>query len=101
MVVSASFQPGALYQTSRVWDACVEHAPFFRFVQQSFRRHCRGDWGDCCPDDAALNDTALQDGGRIFSVYHIPPTLYALESSIWIITESDRSYTTILFPSDY
>ena len=44
---------------------------------------------------------ALQGGDRLFSVYEIPQGLFALESKIWIITESDRSYTTVLFPSEY
>ncbi|MBL0023486.1 MAG: plasmid related protein [Saprospiraceae bacterium] len=63
--------------------------------------HLQGDWGDCCEQDQDSNETALQGGGRLFSVYHIPAGLFALESKIWIITESDRSYTTVLFPSEY
>ena len=99
--ISLAFHPGQMVQTSRVFDASREHQPFFTFIRSSIARHLRGDWGDCCEQDQDSNDIALQDGGRIFSVYHIPPGLFALESKIWIITEADRSYTTILFPSEY
>ena len=59
-------------------------------------RHARGDWGDVCNEDSALNDDALENGGRIMSVYKLfaGPTL-------WIITESDRSVTTLLLPDEY
>ena len=62
-------------------------------------RHATGDWGDLDPEDAKLNDAALTSGeDRIFSVYKrdgIP------DGKIWIITERDRSATTVLFPSEY
>ncbi|MCB9310392.1 MAG: hypothetical protein H6567_10075 [Lewinellaceae bacterium] len=95
------FETGSLFMTSAIFGATLEHRPFHAFISKCISRHRSGDWGDCCSDDAALNDTALQDGGRLFSVYHIPQGLYALESKVWIITEHDRSYTTVLFPSDY
>ena len=99
--ITLAFHPGQLVQTSTVFDPCCEHAPFFAFIRSCIARHLRGDWGDCVPDDATLNDIAVETGGRIFSVYHISPLLFALESKLWIITEADRSYTTVLFPSEY
>jgi hypothetical protein len=62
---------------------------------QLLDRHVSGDWGDIHPDDRGLNEQALRDGGRIFSVYGQD------NESLWIITESDRSATTILQPGDY
>lgn len=59
-------------------------------------RHINGDWGDCCREDAEANNQALQDGSRIFSVYHT-----AKGVKIWVITEADRSSTCILLPSEY
>jgi hypothetical protein len=59
------------------------------------RRHITGDWGDVGPEDRALNDEALADGGRLMSVYKLPAV------TVWIITEWDRSVTTILLPEDY
>jgi hypothetical protein len=60
------------------------------------KRHITGDWGDCCPDDAQANDWSLSNGERIFSVYHS-----AAGDKLWIITEWDRSATTILLPAEY
>jgi hypothetical protein len=58
-------------------------------------RHASGDWGTICPHDAALNDEAITAGDRIVSAYGTE------ERSFWIITEADRSATTILMPEDY
>jgi len=96
-----SFEYGSLFTSATVFNASCEHVPFGEFVRSCVSRHLSGDWGDCCPDDASLNDAALVDGSRIFSVYHIPDGLCGLESKIWIITESSREYTTVIFPSEY
>ncbi|MBK8670122.1 MAG: hypothetical protein IPN89_11945 [Saprospiraceae bacterium] len=82
-----------------VFDASCEHRPFFTFVHSSLARHLQGDWGDCCSDDAALNDAALQDGGRLF-LYIIYLLVFMVWDKLWIITECDRSATTVLFPSE-
>ena len=95
------FDYGSLFMSSTVFSATCEHVPFGEFVRSCVARHLACDWGDCCPDDAALNDAALLDGSRIFSAYHIPSGLYGLDSQIWIITESSRKYTTVIFPSEY
>jgi hypothetical protein len=94
-------ETGSLFMTSTVFGATCEHRPFAAFIRRCIARHQSGDWGDCCPDDAVLNDAALLDGSRVFSVYIIPAGLYTLESKVWIITESSREYTTVLFPSEY
>jgi len=60
------------------------------------RRHLNGDWGDLEPEDARANDAALRDGDRLFSSYQVTPTL-----KLWIITEGDRSVTTLLLPDEY
>lgn len=62
------------------------------------KRHLAGDWGELCADDQASNQLALTHGDRLFSSYDIDT---GDESKLWIITEADRSYTTLLFPSDY
>lgn len=62
----------------------------------AMRRHARGDWGDCCKDDQAANDLALMEGSRLFSVYHD-----RFGTKFWIITEADRSATTVILPSEY
>ncbi len=58
-------------------------------------RHQSGDCGDMSPDDILANLDAILRGGRVFSSYDVST------EKIWIITEADRSVTTILLPSDY
>jgi len=59
-------------------------------------RHARCDWGDCCKEDWEENELSLREGFRLFSVYHD-----RAGTKFWIITERDRSATTILLPEDY
>ena len=59
-------------------------------------RHARGDWGTVDSEDWAANDQALQDGSRILSAY-----LLNDGTSVWVITEADRSSTMVLLPEDY
>lgn len=59
-------------------------------------RHARGDWGDVSPEDHALNDLAAIAGQRVLSSY-----LLGNGQKVWIITEWDRSATTVLLPGEY
>ena len=63
-------------------------------------RHVTGDWGEIAPEDRALNEKALRDAARIFSVF---PAEHLADgvSCLWVITEADRSATTILLRDDY
>ena len=65
-------------------------------VRTALDRHAQGDWGDVTGDDAEANDEALENEGRLFSVYHNPDGL-----KFWVITESDHSATTVILPEDY
>jgi hypothetical protein len=58
-------------------------------------RHATGDWGNLCAFDRRQNEIALREGYRVLSSYDIPT------GRVWIITEADRSVTTILLPEDY
>ena len=60
------------------------------------QRHARCDWGDLTEEDATLNDLSLQDEGRLLSAYSDSNGV-----KFWIITEWDRSVTTVLLPEDY
>ena len=62
----------------------------------ALRRHAVGDWGDLTPDDRAANDDALRSGERLLSVYQS-----ATGTTFWVLTEADRSATTVLLPDDY
>ena len=64
-------------------------------VLSGLRRHACGDWGHLCPEDAMANDTALHQGGRLFSAYGQGTVRF------WVITEADYSVTTLLLPEDY
>lgn len=81
-------------------------------------RHVAGDWGDCHPDDAQTNNDAVREGMRVMSVYRLPlieppvqvdstATNHAIpphatdDDQVWVITEADRSVTTILLPEEY
>jgi hypothetical protein len=59
-------------------------------------RHKQGDWGDLDSEDLAANDTALRTGSRLVSSYHIQR-----DQKLWVITEWDRSVTTLLLPEEY
>ena len=58
-------------------------------------RHQRGDWGELDPEDKVENNTALITDARIFSAYQFDT------AKLWVITEADRSATTILLPEEY
>jgi hypothetical protein len=59
-------------------------------------RHVTGDWGEVCEEDAKENELSVREGFRILSAYTLSTGV-----KIWIITESDRSATTFLLPSEY
>ena len=59
-------------------------------------RHQTGDWGDVPDEDKAENEFSVDKGFRILSAYHLNTGV-----QVWIITEADRSSTTVLLPSEY
>ena len=65
-------------------------------IQSALRRHVAGDWGELCKDDQKQNEFALKYEMRLLSVYHS-----AKGVRFYVITESDRSVTTVLLPEDY
>ena len=87
------FQLGEIVATPGARDAMAEAGQSPDFFLD---RHANGDWGQVDQEDWQLNDEALKDGTRLLSAY---TTLKGVK--IWIITEHDRSATTILLPSDY
>lgn len=76
--------------------AIAAMAPSGEKPGQFLRRHAAGDWGDICPEDKILNDEAIEVGARLLSAYRT-----SLGVRLWIITEADRSVTTILLPEEY
>jgi hypothetical protein len=65
-------------------------------IMRGIERHRAGDWGDLENHDLWENDLSLANGQRLWSVYYS-----AIGVKFWIITEADRSVTTVLLPGDY
>ena len=65
-------------------------------ILSGIQRHQAGDWGEVDQDDRKANNRALSEGTRLFSVYHSANSI-----RFWIITEADRSVTTVLLPEEY
>jgi len=65
------------------------------FLHSCLDRHFSGDWGEVCEEDKAVNDDAMENGGRVLSAYSLRG------DRLWIITEADRSVTTLLLPEEY
>lgn len=89
--ISVPFELGRTVATPNVLDV-VPRAEILTALQ----RHQNCDWGDVCPEDKWANDRAVKGEDRLFSVYHSEDGI-----KFWIITEWDRSATTVLLPKDY
>ena len=74
----------------------VEHALDSSDVVTGITRHARGDWGEVDEHDWSQNDDFVENGGQLLSQYTAKNgTLY------WVVTESNRSATTVLLPEEY
>ncbi len=85
------FQLGQIVATPGALERLTHHE-----ILQALSRHAAGDWGEVDPDDWAENDLSLREGFRILSAYRS-----AAGVKFWIITEADRSATTVLLPDEY
>ena len=65
-------------------------------IRSALRRHATGDWGELDTEDRLANENALLRGDRLFSVYHSGAGV-----KFYVITEWNRSVTTVLLPEDY
>ncbi len=65
-------------------------------ISTALSRHLQGDWGDMDAEDKQANDEALKAGSRLLSAYRTKSG-----TKFWIITEADRSATTVLLPNEY
>jgi len=90
-VPQAKFRLGRIVSTPHALEVLPNED-----ILTAIARHQAGDWGDVDSHDRQANERALIEGTRLFSVYHAGngPTF-------WIITEADRSITTVLMPEDY
>ena len=100
-VINAAFSTGQILATRGVYDLACENPEFAQFIQKSLNRHVKGDWGDVDEEDKHANDQALKQGTRLLSAYNDDRFPKNGVATIWVITEADRSATTILFPDEY
>lgn len=90
------FKLGKLLLTHEINNKIADNKNFCKDVFNAIKRYSIGDWGEMPDDDLLLNDEAVKySNDRIFAAYN------TVRGEIWIITEADRSYTTILFPHEY
>ena len=87
----AVFRLGRIVATSNALQSITNED-----ILNAIQRHQAGDWGGLDSEDRNSNDRALVSGGRIFSAYNASDG-----TRFWIITEADRSVTTVLLPEDY
>lgn len=95
--ITQRFPAGRAVVTRGVYDKIESGELDVDQVCDIIIRHLSGDWGEVCDEDRQANEDALdeEDPGRLHSVYNIGRTTY------WIITEWDRSATTVLLPEEY
>lgn len=91
------FHLGKLLMTCGVNHAMKNDKDYMDFIIYCLFRHMASDLGDLCDEDKELNNVAIKKGFRILSAYDYPEN----GSKIFIITEADRSYTTIMFAEEY
>lgn len=90
------FSLGQLVVTRGIANKMQDSKEFSDFIARSLVRYQLSDWGDTNESDKLSNDHAVDDQDRIIAAYN-----YSNTTTIWIITEWDRSCTTVLFPSEY
>ncbi|WPL15706.1 hypothetical protein Thiowin_00620 [Thiorhodovibrio winogradskyi] len=94
-MIEPLFEMGRTLATAGVM-AVLEELGQQDLLQSVLHRHCYGDWGDVDEDDWRANEQALQDNERLMSLYKVDSGL-----TLWVITEADRSQTTVMLPKEY
>ena len=94
--IPSQFPLGKIVMSEGVSDIFKSNDDFAKFVEISLCRYASKDWGNTCETDRKMNEKALENDGRIFTVYEQDAT-----TAICIITEWDKSITTIIFPEEY
>ena len=91
------FDLGRIVMTKGVGEIVKENLEAYIEVSECLERHQVGDWVEVCEEDKKWNDWYAEAGERVLSCYRIGEN----KERIWIITEWDRSVTTILLPKEY
>jgi len=90
-LLQETFPLGRIVITANAQDVLVHYD-----IRCALQRHASRDWGEVCPADKAENNLSLKAGCRVLSAYRD-----SKGAKFWIITEADRSVTTVLLPEDY
>ena len=91
-----NYSLGEIVMTNGISNKMAESEKFANEITNCFKKYMVCDWGDMCDEDKEMNDKALRTGAaRVLAAYDTS------EGSVYIITEQDRSYTTILFADEY
>lgn len=92
----ANMKTGKWVMTAGINNDIADSSKFAKEITSFMARYLHQDWGDLCKEDKAMNDAALKNGNdRIVAAYN------SSKGKVYIITEWDRSYTTILYASEY
>jgi hypothetical protein len=100
-MLTSSFPMGQVLVTTSIKSLMTSDLSFHTFVYTSLMRHEAGDWGEVEEEDHQSNELALISDLRLFSVYHCIESHSVHGDRIYIITEADRSATTVLWPREY
>lgn len=95
-MIKALFHLGNVAATTQVVSSLDEQT-----ILAIVRRHAIGDWGDICHEDRMSNIMAIERDERILSRYNLEQFGYERLEDVYVITEADRSYTTVMFTSEY
>lgn len=96
MIVS-DFNMGRTVLAPSISNRMIEDTEFHNFIAICINRYLCYEWGKISDEEKEQNKYAIKNSERIFAAYEYPKT----KETIYIITEADRSVTTIMFASDY
>ena len=92
---------GQVVATSSIQSLMLSDLSFHTFIYISLMRHEKGDWGEVDTEDHEINEMGLVTGHRLFSVYECSSVHSVHGDCVWVITQADRSVTTVLWPREY
>lgn len=98
MTLAPKFFTGRIQTTKAIAERMNREKQFGDFISDCLKRHITCDWGDVDGLDVRMNDDAVKSGeGEIHSIYAYPES----DETIWVMTNGDRSATTVLYPYEY
>lgn len=86
----------ALFSTRKMATCGVHDQVSSVEIRDAVLRHCRGDWGDVSPEDAAANNEALAEGGQVLGSYKSTSGVV-----FWVVTGAGHEVTTAMLPEEY